>query len=117
MFLQECEKQESLLIKKLENIFRLAQKNISFHICVPDKIHTIMNVSIPLLLHGDLKAAVQDLVERVDPILHLPFAVRSQQVGALILHLKLESKPPNLVVLLPQPRRRLDNREKKEKGD
>lgn len=58
-----------------------------------------MNVSIPLLLHGDLKAAVEDLVEHVDPVLHLCFTFCSQQVGALILHLQLESKPPNFVVL------------------
>lgn len=62
-------------------------------------IPTLMTVSVPLLLHGDLKAAVQDLVQRVDPILHLPFAIGSQQVGALILHLQLESKPPDLVIL------------------
>lgn len=91
-------------------------KSIPFHICVPsgtDKIRTVMNVSVPLLLHGDLKAAVQDFVERVDPVLHLSFAVRSQQVGALILHLQLKSKPPNLVVLPPQARRRSDERKKK----
>lgn len=68
--------------------------------------HTVMNVSVPLLLHGDLEAAVQDLVERVDPVLHLCLAVCGQQVGALILHLQLESKPPDLVVLRPQPKRR-----------
>lgn len=73
-----------------------------------------MNVSIPLLLHGDLKAAVQDLVERVDPVLHLSLAVRGQQVGALILHLQLERKPPNLVVLQPRPGRRSDGRQKEE---
>lgn len=61
--------------------------------------HTVVNVSIPLLLHGDFKAAVQDLIERADPVLHLRLAVCSQQVGALILHLKLESKPSNFVVL------------------
>lgn len=66
----------------------------------PDKrTHTIVNVSISLLLHGDFKATVQDLIECVDPFLHLRLAVCSQQVGALILHLKLESKPSNLVVL------------------
>lgn len=74
-----------------------------------------MNVSIPLLLHGNLKAAVQDLFERVDPILHLSFTVSGQQVGALILHLQLESKPPNLVALPPQRRRRLDKIRKEEK--
>ncbi len=79
--------------------------------------HTIMNVSIPLLLHGNLEAAVQDLVERVDPVLHLSFTVRSQQVGALILHLQLESKPPNLVVLPPQHRRRLDRIRMEEKRE
>lgn len=73
-----------------------------------------MNFSIPLLLHGDLKAAVQDLVERVDPVLHLSLAVRGQQVGALILHLQLEREPPNLVVLQPRPGRRSDERQKKE---
>ena len=38
-------------------------------------IRTVVNVSVPLLLHGNLKAAVQDLVECVDPILHLSLAV------------------------------------------
>lgn len=61
-----------------------------------------MNVSIPLLLHGNLKAAVQDFVERVDPILHLCFTVCGQQVGALILHLQLKRESPNLVVLQRQ---------------
>lgn len=75
-----------------------------------------MDVSVPLLLHGDLEAAVQDLVERVDPVLHLPLAVRRQQVGALILHLQLESEPPDLVVLPPQAGRRLDKR-KQGRGD
>lgn len=72
-----------------------------------------MHVSIPLLLHGDLEAAVQDFVECVDPILHLHLAVRSQQVRALILHLQLEGEPPDLVVL--QPRSRLDKRKKGDK--
>lgn len=65
---------------------------------------TVMNVSVPLLLHGDLKAAVQDLVERVYPILHLCLAVCSQQVRALILHFQLEGETPHLVVLQPQSR-------------
>lgn len=77
-----------------------------------EKTQTIMNVSIPLLLHGNLKAAVQDFVECVDPILHLSFTVCSQQVGALILHLQLKCKSPNLVVLQGQHKRGLEKTRK-----
>ena len=58
-----------------------------------------MKVSIPLLLHGELKAGVQDLVECADPVVHLALAVCGQQVRALILHLQLERKATNFVIL------------------
>lgn len=58
-----------------------------------------MQVSVPLLLHGLLKAAVENLVEGADPLLHLRLAVRSQQERALILHLQLEGKPTHFAVL------------------
>lgn len=61
--------------------------------------HTIVQVPIPLLLHGLFEAAVEDLVEDGDPLLHLCFAVCSQQVRALILHLQLEGKPAHFAVL------------------
>lgn len=60
---------------------------------------TIMQVSIPLLLHGLLEAAVENLVEGADPLLHLRLAVRSQQERALILHLQFEGKPTHFAVL------------------
>lgn len=62
-------------------------------------VRTVVNVSVPLLLHGHLEAVVQDLVECVDPVVHLGLAVGRQQVRALILHLQLEGKAPHLVVL------------------
>lgn len=58
-----------------------------------------MQVSVPLLLHGLLEAAVEDLVEGADPFLHLTLTVGSQQVRALVLHLQLEGKPPQFAVL------------------
>ena len=58
-----------------------------------------MDVPVPLLLHGDLEAAVEDLVESADPVLHLSLAVGSQQVRALVLHLQLKGKAPHLVIL------------------
>lgn len=60
---------------------------------------TIVQVSVPLLLHGLLKAAVEDLVKCADPLVHLGFTVCSQQERALILHLQLEGKPAHLAVL------------------
>lgn len=69
-----------------------------------------MNVSVPLLLHGHLEAVVEDLVQRVDPLVHLGLAVGRQQVGALVLHLQLKGEPPNLVVL---QRRRRERRGRK----
>ena len=58
-----------------------------------------MQVSVPLLLHGLLEAAVEDLVEGADPLVHLCLAVRSQQERALILHLQLKGKPAHFAVL------------------
>lgn len=58
-----------------------------------------MKVSVPLLLHSLFKAAVENLVEGTDPLLHLGFTVRSQQEGALILHLQLKGKPTHFAVL------------------
>jgi len=60
---------------------------------------TVVQVSVPLLLHGLLKAAVEDLVEGADPLLHLRFAVRGQKKGALVLHLQLKSEPAHFDVL------------------
>lgn len=58
-----------------------------------------MQVSVPLLLHGLFEAAVQDLVERADPLLHLRLALCSQQERALILHLQLKGEPAHFAVL------------------
>lgn len=66
------------LITKSDNILTNVKYYCIFHVCVSSgagKTHTVMNVSVPLLLHGNLKAAVQNLVERVDPVLHLCFAI------------------------------------------
>lgn len=62
-------------------------------------MHTVVQVPVPLLLHGLLEAAVEDLVEDGDPLLHLGLAVGSQQVRALVLHLQLEGEAPHLAVL------------------
>lgn len=61
--------------------------------------HTIVQVPVPLLLHGLFEAAVEDLVEDGDPLLHLCFTVCSQQVCALILHLQLEGEPAHFAIL------------------
>lgn len=58
-----------------------------------------MQLSVPALLHGLFKAAVQDLVEGSDPVVHLALVVCRQQVRAFILHLQLEGKAPHLTVL------------------
>lgn len=58
-----------------------------------------MQVHIPLLLHGLFKAAVQNLVEGADPLLHLCLTVCSQKERALILHLQLEGEPTHFAVL------------------
>lgn len=58
-----------------------------------------MQVPVPLLLHGLLKAAVENLVKCADPLIHLRFTVCSQQECALILHLQLEGKPAHFAVL------------------
>ncbi len=58
-----------------------------------------MQVSVPLLLHGLLEAAVEDFVEGADPLVHLCLAVCRQQERALILHLQLKGKPANFAVL------------------
>lgn len=67
-------------------------------------LHTVVQLSVPWLLHGQLEAAVQDFVEDVDPVVHLGLAVGSQQVRALILHLQLEGKAPHFTVLHTQYR-------------
>lgn len=64
-----------------------------------------MQVSVPLLLHGLFKAAVENLVEGADPLLHLCFAVCSQQERALILHLQLKGKPTHFAVLKEDKRK------------
>lgn len=63
------------------------------------KIIIVMGLPVPLVLHGDLEAAVEDFVEGVDPVLHLPLAVGRQQIRALILHLQLKGKPPDFGIL------------------
>lgn len=68
-------------------------------VCQRNKTHTIVQVSVPLLLHGLFKAAVENLVEGADPLLHLRFTVCSQQEGAFILHLQLEGKATHFAVL------------------
>lgn len=58
-----------------------------------------MQVSVPLVLHGQLKTAVEDPVEGADPVLHLALGVCGQNIAALVLHLQLERKPPHTIVL------------------
>lgn len=58
-----------------------------------------MQVSVPLLLHGLFEAAVEDLVEGADPLLHLCVTVCSQQEGAFILHLQLKGEAAHFAVL------------------
>lgn len=70
-------------------------------------MHTVVQVPVPLLLHGLLEAAVENLVEDGDPLLHLSLAVGSQQVRALVLHLQLEGKAPHLAVLRNKDRKKL----------
>lgn len=60
---------------------------------------TIVQVSVPLLLHGLFEAAVENLVEGSYPLLHFHFAVGRQQERALVLHLQLEGKPTHFAVL------------------
>lgn len=63
-----------------------------------------MQVSVPLLLHGLLEAAVEDLVERADPLLHLRLTVSGQEERALVLHLQLEGEAAHFAVLKLQER-------------
>lgn len=60
---------------------------------------TVVQFYVPFLLHGLFKAAVEDLIEGADPLLHLRFAVCSQQERALVLHLQLKGKPAHFAVL------------------
>lgn len=64
-----------------------------------ERRHTVVQVPVPPLLHGLLKAVVENLVKCADPLVHLRFTVCSQQERALILHLQLESKPAHFAVL------------------
>lgn len=60
---------------------------------------TIIQIAVPFLLHGLFKAAVKNLVQDADPLLHFSFAVGSQQERALILHLQLKRKPTHFAIL------------------
>lgn len=60
---------------------------------------TVVQVSVSLLLHGLFEAAVEDLVEGADPLVHLCLAVCGQQERALILHLELKGKATHFAVL------------------
>lgn len=70
--------------------------------------HTVMWLSIPLLLHGELEAAVKYFVQRVDPLLHLTFRVGGQQIRTLILHLQFKCKSAHLIILHRERQERLE---------